>query len=207
LRLALLSNTWRATPLNWNVAMLALRHARRTTSATLVLSILATAAAVGCKTIPASGARSATATLRDATGREVGTLQFEDHGAAGVLLTGSFQNLSVGLHGIHFHTVGSCEVAGGFSSAGAHFNPAERKHGLENAEGPHAGDLPNLEIGQFGTGAYRTTTSRVTLGNGGPTLLDADGSAVVIHAAADDQKTDPAGNSGARFACGVIRAS
>jgi Cu-Zn family superoxide dismutase len=187
--------------------MLAFIPARRTTSATLALSILAMAASIGCKTIPASGARSATATLRDANGREVGTLQFEDHGAAGVLVSGSFQNLSVGQHGIHFHSVGSCDVAGTFSSAGAHFNPADRKHGLANPDGPHAGDLPNLEIGQFQTGAYRATTSRVSLGNGGPTLLDADGSAVVVHATSDDQKTDPAGNSGARIACGVIRAS
>jgi Cu-Zn family superoxide dismutase len=186
--------------------MLALRHARRSTPAILTLSILASAAALGCKTIPASGARSATATLRDINGREVGTLQFEDHGSAGVLVTGSFQNLATGQHGIHLHTVGSCEVAGNFSSAGAHFNPSGHQHGLANPAGPHAGDLPNLEIGQFQNGAYRATTTRVTLGNGGPTLLDADGSAVVVHAAADDQKTDPAGNSGARIACGVIRA-
>ena len=181
-------------------------HVRRRTSTTLALSILATAATMGCKSIPASGARSATATLKDVNGREVGTLQFEDHGSAGVLVTGSFQNLATGQHGIHFHAVGSCEVATNFSSAGAHFNPAGRQHGLSNPAGPHAGDLPNLEIGQFQNGAYRATTSRVTLGNGGPTLLDADGSAVVVHAAADDQKSDPAGNSGARVACGVIRA-
>jgi len=186
--------------------MLAFTVSRRTTSATLALSILAIAATVGCKSIPASGARSATATLRDVNGREVGTLQFEDHGSAGVLVNGSFQNLSAGQHGIHFHAVGSCEVAANFTAAGAHFNPAGRSHGLANPQGPHAGDLPNLEIGQFQNGAYRATTTRVTLGNGGPTLLDADGSAVVVHAAADDQKTDPAGNSGTRIACGVIRA-
>lgn len=178
----------------------------RSTSAIVAFTIVATGALAGCKTIPASGARAATATLTDATGRTVGTLRFADEGAAGVLVTGALHDLSPGQHGIHFHAVGRCDGAGAFATAGGHFNPAARKHGLANAEGPHAGDLPNLEIGADMTGSYRAVTTRVTLGNDALSLLDADGSAVVVHAAADDQRTDPAGNSGARVACGVIRA-
>jgi Cu-Zn family superoxide dismutase len=183
--------------------MLASRYSRYCVPTAVAFAI---AALAGCKTVPASGARSATATLADASGREVGTLHFSDQGAAGVLVTGDLRNLSVGQHGVHFHAVGRCDAAGAFATAGAHINPASRKHGLQNPEGPHAGDLPNLVIGADMTGSYRATTTRVTLGNGAQSLLDADGSAVVVHAAADDQQTDPAGNSGARVACGVIRA-
>jgi superoxide dismutase, Cu-Zn family len=168
--------------------------------------MLVAGAAIGCRTIPVSGARSAIANLSDANGREVGTLRFTDQGAAGVLVTGDLRNLTSGQHGIHFHAVSRCDAAGAFASAGGHFNPTSRKHGLENPDGPHAGDLPNLEIGANMTGSYRAITTRVTLGNDAQSLLDADGSAVVVHATADDQRTDPAGNSGARVACGVIRA-
>lgn len=183
-------------------ALRRLRHA----SAVLALAIAATGAVAGCKTIPATGARSATATLTDATGRTVGTLRFADQGVAGVLVTGELHDLSPGTHGIHFHAMGRCDGASAFATAGGHFNPTARKHGLANAEGPHAGDLPNLEIGADMTGSYRAVTTRVSFGNDALSLLDADGSAVVVHAAADDQRTDPAGNSGARVACGVIRA-
>jgi Cu-Zn family superoxide dismutase len=186
--------------------MLTSRFHRRPIGATLALSILAGGGAVGCKTVQASGARSASASLTDANGRDVGTLRFTDLGAAGVLVTGELRNLSAGQHGIHFHAVGQCEGAGAYASAGGHFNPASRKHGLANPDGPHAGDLPNVEIGADMTGSYRATTTRVTLGNDALSLLDADGSAVIVHATADDQATDPAGNSGARVACGVIRA-
>lgn len=90
-----------------------------------------------------------------------------------------------------------------FTSAGGHFNPANRKHGLKNADGPHAGDLPNLEVPPAGSGRYETLAG-VSLVSGLGLLFDADGSALVVHAAADDDVTDPAGNSGARIACGEI---
>jgi Cu-Zn family superoxide dismutase len=91
-------------------------------------------------------------------------------------------------------------------SAGAHFNPTAMKHGLENPDGPHAGDMPNMTLDDQGSGTYNTTTTMFTLGQGENSLLDADGSALVIHAAADDQVTDPSGNSGDRVVCGVITA-
>lgn len=115
------------------------------------------------------------------------------------------RGLTPGKHGIHFHAVGRCDDAA-FASAGSHFNPETRKHGLRNPEGPHAGDLPNLEAKESGLGVLRARTDRVSLHDGPKSLFDADGSAIVIHAAEDDQITDPTGNSGARIACGVIQA-
>jgi hypothetical protein len=113
------------------------------------------------------------------------------------------RGLPPGVHGIHIHAVGRC--APDFSAAGSHYNPAGKKHGLENPEGAHAGDLPNLTIGQDGTGTFDTTTSMVSLTPGDKTVFDADGSAIVIHAFQDDQKTDPTGNSGERIACAIIQ--
>jgi len=112
-----------------------------------------------------------------------------------------------GPHGIHFHAVGSCDstTAGAFAGAGAHYNPLGRQHGLDNAAGPHGGDAPNFTVNPDGTGRASFTTDRVSLTDGSTSLFDADGSAIVIHAAADDQISQPAGNSGARIACGVVK--
>ena len=93
-----------------------------------------------------------------------------------------------------------------FSTAGGHYNPMGLEHGLQNPRGPHAGDNPNIVIPAGGVGAVSFTTNRVTLTPGPTTLLDSDGSALVIHANADDQVTNPSGNSGGRIACGVVRA-
>ena len=153
-----------------------------------------------------SGGRRATAQLVDAGGQQVGTLTLRDAPGQALTIVGDVLGLPAGTHGIHFHAVGQCDAAGQFSSAGAHFNPASRKHGLESAEGPHAGDLPNLVVAADGRAAIRMTSPRVTLGGETASLLDADGSAIVVHGAPDDQRTDPSGNSGARIACGVIRA-
>lgn len=114
-------------------------------------------------------------------------------------------NLSEGKHGIHFHENGKC-AAPDFQSAGAHLNPDGKKHGFENPLGPHAGDLPNLEAGADGTAKAEFVTKLVTLEKGKPnSLLKPAGTALVIHEKADDNKTDPAGDSGARIACGVIQ--
>ena len=169
------------------------------------LSVFAVVAIQACRPNVVGG-RSATANLVDTTGRSVGTLTLREASGGSLRIDGQMRGLPAGAHGIHFHAVGRCDAAGAFASAGAHFNPAARKHGLESAEGPHAGDLPNLAIGTDGTGNFRTNTTRVTLGSDAASLLDADGSAVVVHAAQDDQRTDPSGNSGARIACGVIAA-
>lgn len=115
--------------------------------------------------------------------------------------------LPAGTHGIHFHDVGKCESgATAFSTAGGHYNPMGMEHGLQNPKGPHAGDNPNIVIPAGGVGRVSFTTNRVTLTPGPTTLFDADGSALIIHANADDQVTNPSGNSGGRIACGVVSA-
>lgn len=151
----------------------------------------------------------ATAAIKDAQGHVVGAATLTD-GAGGVRLqvqVRGFTAAAAGEHGIHLHAVGTCE-APGFTTAGGHFNPAAKKHGLNSAEGAHGGDLPNLIIAADGSGAYEATNDRITLTTGtAQALFDADGAAIVIHAGPDDYVTDPAGNSGARIACGVLQAA
>lgn len=149
----------------------------------------------------AVGERAA-APLRDAEGKVMGMALFVQE-AQGVRISVTVKGLSPGEHGIHIHAVGKCEPPD-FLSAGPHFNPTNRKHGLNNPEGPHAGDLPNLVVGEDGSAVYEYVTDRVTLTPGELSLFDEDGSALIIHAGPDDQITDPAGNSGARVLCGVI---
>ena len=111
-----------------------------------------------------------------------------------------------GAHGIHIHAVGVCEPAGKFATAGGHFNPGNKQHGLNNPAGPHAGDLPQIDTKTVEQGYYTTTTKAVSLTSGPASIFDADGTALVIHASADDQVTDPTGNSGDRIACAVLAA-
>jgi Cu-Zn family superoxide dismutase len=144
----------------------------------------------------------AVAQLADSKGRPVGKATFVQK-SDGVHIDIQVQNLPAGKHGVHIHMVGKCD-APEFTSAGGHFNPAGKHHGALNPEGPHAGDIPNLVVGANGKGRLQMVNKNVTLDAGPNTLLDADGSALIIHAAADDEKTDPTGNSGARIACGVL---
>jgi superoxide dismutase, Cu-Zn family len=109
--------------------------------------------------------------------------------------------LTRGEHGVHLHTVGSCEGPV-FAGAGAHWNPAERSHGLSDPGGGHAGDLPNLLVGFDGKGKLKFDIPGHALNS----VMDEDGVSIVIHAQADDQRTDPSGNSGGRVACGVFTA-
>jgi Cu-Zn family superoxide dismutase len=102
--------------------------------------------------------------------------------------------------------VGKCD-APDFTSAGPHFNPTGKQHGALNPQGSHAGDLPNLNVGPDGTGRLETATEQITLGPGATSLWDADGSALVVHAAPDDFTTDPTGNAGGRIACGILTAA
>jgi len=123
-------------------------------------------------------------------------------GEAGVEVVIQAAGLPPGRYGVHLHTVGRCEGPS-FESAGPHWNPTNRQHGLENPQGPHLGDLANFEIDAEGVGRLEFTIRGAELeGAGG--LLDPDGAALVIHADPDDNRTDPSGNSGARIACGVI---
>lgn len=145
---------------------------------------------------------AAHAELRSSDGKQVETAEFRQS-KEGVAVAVRVSNLPPGLHAVHIHAVGKCE-APQFTSAGGHFNPAQKKHGLKNSEGPHAGDLPNLYVTKNGAGRFEAPSDSVTLGAGANSAFDADGSAIVIHAAGDDDMTDPSGNSGDRIACGVI---
>ena len=150
---------------------------------------------------------AATAVISDLNGAPIGTAQlWQDRGGLVHVDIASIA-LPAGTHGIHFHAVGKCEGgATAFSSAGAHYNPLGKEHGLSNPAGPHAGDAPNIVIPASGVGRVSFTTDRVTLTPGPTSLFDADGSSIVVHANADDQVSQPAGNSGPRVACGVVRA-
>ena len=181
------------------------RTHRRARAALVATSLLLVSGAQACH-MSMRGERRASATMFDAAGRQLGVVTLTEAEAnRGVVIAARLQGLAAGEHGMHFHTVGTCDAGAAFASAGGHFNPSARKHGLENPTGPHAGDLPNFTVSEDGMGTFRETTSRVTLAAGAGSLLDADGSAIVIHATSDDQRTDPAGNSGARIACGVVK--
>ena len=148
---------------------------------------------------------AAIATLADANGRTVGQAVFIQY-RRGVRVLIDVTGLEPGSRGVHIHEIGRCDPPS-FESAGGHFNPTKAQHGTANRRGPHAGDLPNLTIEPGGKGHLEATATRVRLDKGANSLLDADGSAVVIHERADDLTTDPDGNSGARVICGVVVAA
>lgn len=142
-------------------------------------------------------------TLKNSDGDNVGTAELEQVDE-GVKVTLDATHLPPGTHAIHFHETGSCE-APDFKSAGDHFNPTEAEHGLENSKGPHAGDLPNIEVDEDGSVKDEIIADMVTLERGEDnSLLDEDGTALVIHADEDDNKSQPAGDAGDRIVCGEI---
>ena len=148
--------------------------------------------------------KAAKAQIKDAKGQVVGTASFKA-AKGGVALSVKAMNLSPGVHAIHVHDVGKCE-APGFTTAGPHFNPEHKQHGMMNPAGHHAGDMPNFTIAKNGKGTFKTTLQGVTLGGSDAnSLFHSGGTAVVIHEKEDDMKSDPAGNAGARLACGVIQ--
>jgi len=168
--------------------------------ARVMCSLLATAGVAAFSF--AAQAQTAKASLKDATGKDVGTVQLVQT-PHGVLLRMSLKGVASGEHAFHIHAVGKCEAP--FTSAGGHFNPASRKHGMEAADGAHAGDMPNLFIPANGELRIDVANHMITLAKGQPnSVFDADGSAIIIHAGPDDYKTDPAGNAGDRIVCGVI---
>jgi Cu-Zn family superoxide dismutase len=164
--------------------------------ATILVSL-----AAGCSmsTEPAS---QATAELKDKDGKAVGVATFRES-SRGVTVDLNVKGLTPGLHAVHVHAVGKCE-APAFTSAGGHFNPAQKKHGHKSPEGAHAGDLPNMLVAKDGTGRFESFTDGMTLKPGATSVFDKDGSALVIHAGVDDNVTDPTGNAGDRAACGII---
>lgn len=162
---------------------------------------------LGLLALPVSAAgEAASGQLIDGSGAVVGTVNLSQNAAGAVQLTVTFNKIPAGQHGIHFHAIGKCEGPS-FTTAGDHFNPEGKKHGLNNPDGPHAGDLPVLTSPAGGNGSYTATTSTITLSAGAKQLTDADGAALVIHANPDDQTTDPSGNSGGRIACAVLTLS
>ncbi len=163
-----------------------------------------------CIAVPASaevlgiGKNSASATILDNGGIPIGKAKLVRSKKHGLRLTVEVRKLARGERGVHLHAVGRCEGPA-FASAGAHLNPGNKQHGLENSEGSHQGDLPNMLVNRKGRGilSYDIPDGRLK-GTGG--VLDEDGLAIVIHAKSDDQRTDPSGNSGDRVACGVFLA-
>jgi Cu-Zn family superoxide dismutase len=162
--------------------------------AALLLPLLVTACAYTGE--PTGGPISA---LVSASGQTLGTVRAWDT-PGGVTFRIEARGLPLGIHGVHIHAVGRCDPPG-FTTAGAHWNPAGRQHGFNNPAGAHAGDLPNISVAANGVVHESVTLPRATYAQ----LLDGDGSALVVHAAADDYRTDPSGNSGARIACAVLQ--
>jgi Cu-Zn family superoxide dismutase len=161
--------------------------------------------ALGAGVATAQSGGTATAALEDTDGNPVGDATFTE-GPDGVTINVNVrQGIEPGEHGIHIHETG--KISPDFEAAGKHFNPSSAKHGFDNPEGPHAGDLEDIVVNPDGTANYTTTSDRITLSKGPNSILDSDGSALVIHDKADDYQTDPSGESGDRIAAGVIKES
>jgi Cu-Zn family superoxide dismutase len=148
--------------------------------------------------------KAVSAKLKNAKGADVGQAELRQT-PKGILLRVQLKSLPPGTHAMHVHETGRCD-APDFKSAGAHFAPGGSEHGFLDARGPHAGDLPNVHIGTTGESTFELFVPQLTLGTGAHSLLDGDGSALVIHADADDYHADPGGDAGNRIACGVIAA-
>ena len=147
---------------------------------------------------------TATARFINVDGEDIGTVTLTQT-AGGVVIEGLVEGIPEGEHGFHLHEAGTCDAAGGFESAGGHFNPTGSEHGFENEDGPHAGDMRNQMADANGQMALNVTNAMVSLTAGAQdNPLDDDGSAVMIHSGPDDYLTDPGGDAGDRIACAVI---
>lgn len=147
---------------------------------------------------------SATAEMKNPEGEAVGSVSFEQTPSGMLHLTLDMEGLPPGAHGFHIHETGKCSAEDGFKSAGGHY-AGDMEHGIESPKGPHPGDFPNVVVGEDGVLKTEFFTDQLSLGTDGENpLMDEDGSAVVLHAKADDYKSQPSGDAGDRIACGVI---
>lgn len=172
-----------------------------------VLALVSACAATGGSADAGKGSvnPSAGATLQASDGSMRGRARVVE-AADGLHVTVRASGMTPGLHAVHVHTTGSCTPPD-FASAGGHWNPTGRHHGKDNPDGMHMGDMPNILVGSDGKGELDYVISGGRLLGGATPMLDADGAAIVIHAQADDNKSDPAGNAGGRMACGVLTPS
>jgi superoxide dismutase, Cu-Zn family len=166
------------------------------------ITLVASVILIGAVLLLAQEGQKAKADLVNAQGAKVGSAELTQT-PDGVKIDVTVSGLTPGLHGFHIHAMGKCDGPD-FKSAGGHFNPYAKKHGLKNPDGAHAGDMENLEVGADGTGKAQVVDKQVTLGEGPNSLFHDGGTAIVIHASPDDEMSDPAGNAGARVACGPI---
>ena len=168
----------------------------------MLRAVFAAGALIVAPTVCARAQERAAAELKNAEGKTVGTADLRET-KGGVLIALRSTALPAGLHAVHIHAGSECK-APAFTSAGAHFNPLNMKHGLKSADGPHAGDLPDIYVNHDGVGRYEVFVETLTLHPGQLSILEPDAKAIVIHATPDDNATDPSGNSGDRIACGVL---
>ena len=179
---------------------------RRDALGVTILSLTMSACAPQSQSVEAQRARiadGAKVAVRKADGTSLGTLTLSTHSSGGVGFNGRLSGLPAGTSGVHIHENGQCDPPD-FKSAGGHFNPQGKQHGQMNPQGKHAGDLGNLRVGPNGSTEVSLVADLVSLGEGPNSLLKEGGTSFVIHAQADDLKTDPSGDSGDRIACGVI---